>query len=437
MKLYVLASPELVEPFLDRPGEALVLDASLREVQEALARYSGLMVETAAVPDAITDFPCLVIGEESFVSREFWESFLNAPAEVSAIAALPDRLLTSWFTPCARYLDLPAEDLRGVRLCRLTSAPPPGLSTESFWGWAAGRLSPCIVDPGEQFEEISQPLRPGLERSERIPDTSRIAVHLRHWVPILLLNLLLPRIARRQWLEERGWWSPHNILGRFSSNPWMRQRAENVLGRGVRIHPTAYVEGSVIGANVKIGAGAMVRGSYIGDNVTVGDFTRLINCVVARDCHTLNDSFFSHCVSYPGATLSNFQMRYVLLGRSVFVTSGVIFYSERHEGTIPVQDRVAVQGEDGKESVSIQSVDTGRRVLGGCIGHGCILGTRAIFDGGCALPNDYMIVMRPEESVTKIPVDIGGGPHAPVIWRNGRLVPLSRVFPDYHPPELE
>ena len=116
------------------------------------------------------------------------------------------------------------------------------------------------------------------------------------------------------------------------------------------------------------------------------------------------------------------MLRNTILGRRVFITSGVMFWDEA------IDQAVEVQYKENK-------VSTGRWNLGGCAGHKCILGTRAIFLPGREVPNQTMIVMRPEEGVIKLPTEIT--PQQPHIYHQGLILPLEQVLPDWKPLELE
>ena len=82
-----------------------------------------------------------------------------------------------------------------------------------------------------------------------------------------------------------------------------------------------------------------------------------------------------------------------------------------------------------------REVDTGRWLLGGAAGHESILGTRAIFMPGRAVPNRTMIVMRPEEGVIKLPLEAEVS--VPHVYHEGRILPLGEVLPDWKPLEIE
>jgi NDP-sugar pyrophosphorylase family protein len=196
----------------------------------------------------------------------------------------------------------------------------------------------------------------------------------------------------------------------------------SVVGPSADIHPTARVENSLVGGGARIGARAYVKDSILGDSVVVGDCTKFNNCVVGDRCHSLSDSYFSGCTFYPDSTLANVGLFNSVIGRNVFLTTAVICLGESTSGP------VSVFHDGGMRP-------TGRFILGSCLGHDTMLGTRAIFMPGLALPNGVIVVMPPGEGVHKVPSD--PDPSVPLVWDGGKLKPLTEVFPGYLPPEFD
>lgn len=155
--------------------------------------------------------------------------------------------------------------------------------------------------------------------------------------------------------------------------------------RGQNVHPTARIERSIIGANVTIEAHASVTDSVIGDDVIVADHSVIHTSVIGDRCRTLVDTHLRRVVAMPGSTLSNLDMQDAIFGREVFLTTGVAFF---HDGP-------------GK-NVEVDGVDSGRALLGGAIGRRAVLGSRALFRCGLALPAGALVVARPEEAVGKL-----------------------------------
>ncbi|MBI2372570.1 MAG: hypothetical protein HYV07_01095 [Deltaproteobacteria bacterium] len=239
-----------------------------------------------------------------------------------------------------------------------------------------------------------------------LPSDGSIAAHVEHWVHVLwLAPLLVPRaIAMRE--------------GRLRKEHHL---PPSRIARSARVHPTAHLEGSYVGENVRIGAFASLRHTYVGRDSFVSDFTKLSGSVLGDGTHTLADASLVSVVSLGQSTLASLGLKDTLLGRSVFLTSGVIFWSESLDGTITAE-------KDGLE------VDTETKVLGGCAGHLCVLGARTIIGPGRALPNRTTVVMRKEEGVFKIPkLPLG----TPTCWHDGALVPYGELRAGEIPEELE
>jgi carbonic anhydrase/acetyltransferase-like protein (isoleucine patch superfamily) len=197
----------------------------------------------------------------------------------------------------------------------------------------------------------------------------------------------------------------------------------NVVAPGARVHRTAHVEGSVLGEGAEVEAHATVVGSILGRGVRVADHSAIHDSVVGEGCTTLADTLLRRVVAMPGSTLSNMDLCEVLLGRGVFTTSGVIFF----------------RGEVGRTArvgqAAAEEEDTGKAELGGAVGHGCVLGARAILAPGRALPGGTVVVMRPEEGVALVAA--GVAPGEPLAWDDGKLVGVRERWPGCRVDELD
>jgi acetyltransferase-like isoleucine patch superfamily enzyme len=184
----------------------------------------------------------------------------------------------------------------------------------------------------------------------------------RHWLHVLDLSLA----ALQTRLRSHG------------ARPRPRRRDK---GRP-RIHPTAIVENSILGDDVRVEAHASIIDSVVGDGVHIADHSVVHTSVIGPRCRTLVDTHLRRVVAMGGSTLSNLDMQDTVLGEGVFLTTGVAFFPEGPGGNVVVDGR-----------------DSGRAVLGGAIGRGAILGSRALFRSGVALPPGVLVVARPEEAV--------------------------------------
>lgn len=416
MLLVRLKTEVRLEPFAEPADNAQVAGDTQQTAMAQTAADCGLECRTE---ESLSDFSAgLLCPDYFFGTRAILKRFLSLAGQGVGLWRLWLRKgpLTDYLAPLAGLEE--KEGALAYDLFFLRGQRAPAVGWTELRSWLVQRAQPLVIDSGGWVEEITLS-RPGPPRMKLgLPRTDLLAAHLVHWVHILWLNHLLCRVRLQECWEERGRRLPfwHGPLS------WRRLAKLNIVGPGCDIHPTAYVEGSVLGRGVRLGPKVFVRESILGDGVEVSDFSRFYRCVVGKGCHTLNDSHFSCSTFYPDSTLASFSLRNSVIGRRVFLTSGVMFWDEPMTGTVSVRQR-------GRE------VDTGRHLLGGCAGHGCLLGTRAIFLPGRAVPNDTIIVMRPEEGVVKLPQQVEPG--RPFVYQDGGIRPLEESLPGYRPAELE
>ena len=66
----------------------------------------------------------------------------------------------------------------------------------------------------------------------------------------------------------------------------------------------------------------------------------------------------------------------------------------------------------------------GRQFIGSVVGHRARVAAKVLIHPGREIPNDALIVMRPDEVVSVVPADIQPG--VPMVRDRGTLVPLGR-----------
>ena len=376
----VLDLATCIAPFGDRVGALPMLGDTFeaRQQQEALA--AGI------------DTTRLTIADYAFASAPLLAALMKAaPGDQVAALALPRTAPSSTLVPASSvqvkgdllvydvFADAPPE----ADLATLRATATPVLIDRQ---WAIRRREVQRVGPPPHHIDL--------------PDDGVVAAHMEHWVHVLwLAPLLVPAVRSRTAGKRR-----RGKAGLASS----------VIGKDTKIHPSVYLEGAIIGDGARLGAGCSIRHSSVGAESHLSDFTKVSYSVLGDRTHTLVDATFSNVVSLGSGTLANLLLRDVLLGRDVFLTSGVIFWNEAIDGTITVD-------KDGA------AIDTGRKVLGGCAGHGCVLGARTIVAPGKALPNRTTVVMRREEGVMKFEA---AEPGTPMCWYDATLGPAARLLGD-------
>jgi carbonic anhydrase/acetyltransferase-like protein (isoleucine patch superfamily) len=365
-----------ISPFGDRVGELPFLGRSFAQLRDEEIAGAGIDPARLTFADyAIATAPVL----SAFAS--------HADGKPRALA-LPSSSACAHLVPVSSvrsegdllvydiFIDVYGEDLAALRASAI----------------------PTRVDLAERTRRRELPRVGPPPHHLDLPADGKLAAHVEHWVHVLwTMPLLVPA-----------------LIGRA------RAKRGNVVGKGAQIHPSAFLEGAVVGEGAIIGAGCSVRHSYVGKNASLADFTKLSYSSIGDTTHTLADASFSHVVALGGGTLTSFFVKDILLGTNVFLTSGVIFWSESIDGTIHVEHRG-------------RAIDTKRKVLGGCAGHGCVLGARTIVAPGKALPNRITVVMRKEEGVQRIDPALDG---TPACWYDASLVPVEHVFPGHVPDEL-
>lgn len=355
-----------IAPFGDLVSELPLLDQSVRGFREQ------------EVSIARIDPVALCFADYAIATAPVLEAFRRAsPSNRPVRLALPSHSASRIFAPLSQIKK--SED---TLLYDIFLNAPADLNLEEL----RVLCTPIVVQiPQQTFRRELPRLGPKPHHID-LPSHGVLAAHLEHWVHFLWVAPLL--VGRRLGGDRK------------------------LIGKNVQIHPRAHLDGAIIGDNTQIGPGCVIQNSYIGPDSQLADFTKVRNSVLGARTHTLADASFAFVVSFGGGTLSNLLLRDVILGRDVFLTTAVIFWDQSLDETI----RVKHQGHE---------TDSKRMALGGCAGHGCVLGARTIIAPGRALPNKTTVVMRKEESVHKIE---SAPPKTAMCWHDGAMVPAAQFI---------
>ncbi len=383
----VLEQQTLIEPFGDPVAQVAMCGADLATLRSQELAASGIDAERLTVADyafatatVLKAFAARASGQRPCRLALPRHAALESLVAVSSVQRLEDRLVYDIFIDAA-----PDDDLAALR--------------------ANAEVVLVPLEPAVRWRALPR-FGPGPHRIPIVCDGA-FAMHFEHWVHLLWgAPLLVPNLLARA--EGRRRRSPGG-------------RAPSIIEKGADVHPSAYLEGAVIAEGAEVGAQCVIRNSYIGAQSRLSDFTKVAHSVLGPQTHTLADANFEYMVAGGGGTLTNLLLQDSLLGKQVFVTTGVIFWKDELGEQITVRHR-------GKEE------PTGRTVLGGCAGHGSVLGARTIVAPGRALPNRTTVVMRKEEGVLRIDPRIAEGVAG--CWYDGALVPTTEVDPEYEPEEL-
>lgn len=346
-------------PFPESAGDQLIVDLPWRAravLEAARAGFALVDVEgDAPVPaDAVA-----LVDDAALFSAETLTALVDAAREGPLRAAVAR--VTALFARMSPFAPGRAPTSEGDLPFALV-AGPQGSLTRAHLDDGALPLRAICDDDGVRRESCA-PLGPA-PCEIAIPDVARVGGTLAHWLHVLEANLAFLHTLRRR----------AGALG-----------ALNVREPKAKVHGHALVEGTILGAGCEIEAGASVIDSFIGPGVKIAAHSVVVGSVIGEGCHTLIDTHLRRVVAFPGSTLSNVGTSDALFGRDMFITTGVQFFS----------------GEPGR-TVVVDGVDTGRASLSGAVGHKAILGARALFAAGVSVPSGSVIVMRPDEGVTKL-----------------------------------
>ncbi len=341
----------VIFPFADDAAGLLFGGPPLLAVQDEAARACGLEVVDVDEAEPLPEGVVALIARDVLVSTAALQRLLDHSTSPSRPVQAALRRGTALYAASTRLLDL-ADDLR-VPLWAGVLAGRVATELEADAVVVADEDGAVVVD--------TAPWGPAPHQLA-IADVERLLGHPTHWLHVLELSLAAARTRLR---------SPRRTHHRGARRP--------------RIHATAHVDNSILGAGVRVEAHASVIDSVIGDDVIVADHSVIQGSVVGERCRTLVDTHLRRVVAMPGSTLSNLDMQDAIFGREVFVTTGVAFF---HDGP--------------GRNVTVDGKDSGRALLGGAIGARSVLGSRALFRCGVALPAGLLVVARPEEAFTKL-----------------------------------
>lgn len=406
--IWRISSQRLVAPFGQKITKSFIGDGELAEIQQRPLAPRGLQIEDIDDdnwPQKIS--PGLVLFDNCYFNGAALDVLLRAEGQADFLSLCLGPGVLADFVASGLDNGLFPSSQQPVHVGLFLLNKSVSAQSAQDLRQQLEALSQAVLLPESNFfdERISS-LDPKYAIL-RIPRARAIASQIQHWPHILWLNQALAYaddFPRRSGQAPRG--SKRGV----------------VLGDDVKVHPTAYLEGCIIGAGSEIEAHASIIDSIVGERCRIADHSSLNGCVLGDDAQTLADSMFRRVVAGPKSTLSSLGLEEVLIGSGSFVTTASIFFTSPQQGLahFVVEEKVR---------------ETRRPQLGGCVGHRCVLGARAIFEPGLALPNNSTVVMRPEEGVGHIDPRIESG--APACWDRGRLLPLKDVFPEHRPPELE
>ncbi len=414
----ILRTDTVISPFGDHVSSAFFTHQTLAETQDQT--FQTIAFEVIRVADAgeaaraVRDskVPVLLMLDRIYLSEKAAGDFLLAAKS----APRPCRLALS-MNASVEYT-LPLQDvlqkddlvIHDVVLLDAGAELPPPDQDPVAWIRAVGG-APIDVPKRELVAEIHLPTIGEREKTKmRYPVTSTVVVSIEHWVHILWLNQIAFGIRWMETLRRHPIWAAFRALSAFSLD---RNKLLDRLvrcGPGCEIHKTARLSGALIGRGVRIGPHATIRNSVVADGAIIQDHAVLLNTVIGPRTLVTENTFLVSTVVYPEATVGNYKLQVTLIGRGAFVNAWAGFVDAKFAGDVKVSHRGALVG-------------SGRSFLGSVVGHRAKVAAKVLIQPGREIPNDTVIVMRPDEVVSVVPAHVEEG--VPMVRDRGTLVPLG------------
>ena len=423
----ILKTPTVIAPFGDHVSKAFFTQETLAQTQDRAASRAKMQVVRAEHPQAAIEAveqhagPALVMLDRVYISEKALKDFLKIAQPPAALAlsinasveyTLPLQSVDRTEVVDAKTQQAVQAVVHDVVLATKDALPP---AEDDPLAWFA-KLKQGARPQDVPKREIVAPVRlPTIGEREKAvmkyPVTSTVVVSIEHWVHILWLNQIAFGIRWMELLRRKPLWGIWRVLSRPPANRFALMDRLVRIERGAQVHPSAYLSGSIIGAGAKIGARASVRNSIVGEGAIIEDRATVLNTVVGPRSLVMSGTFLVSNVIYPDATVGNNKLQVSLIGEGAYVNAWAGFVDAKFIGHIKVE----------KEG---QLVSTERAFLGSCVGHRAKVGAKILIMPGREVPNDSMIVMRPDEVISRVPSDLPE--NTPLVRDDGTLVPLGQ-----------
>jgi acetyltransferase-like isoleucine patch superfamily enzyme len=421
----ILETSTVISPFGDHVSKVFFTDETLADTQRRAFARLGFEIVLAKTPaDAVRAIEsagrrCVLLLDRIYLSEKAANDFLKAAkktrARMPAALALEINASVRYTLPLQDVIregDLIVHDVLLVDPSAITADDAKESDPLRFIRALTIRASRVLVPKRELVAEVQLPTIGERDKTKmEYPVTSTIVVSIEHWVHILWLNQIAFGIRWMELLRRRPLWAAWRFLTAFSLDRHRLLDRLVFVGRGASVHPTAYLSASIVGKGVKIGAHVTVRNSIIGDGAILQDHAVLLNTVVGEKTLVTENTFLVSTVCYPRVTVGNYKLQVTLIGQDAYVNLWAGLVDAKFKGDVMVRHK----GE---------LVSSGRSFLGSCVGHRARLAAKILIQPGREIPNDTVIVMRPDEVVSIIPEDLP--PNTPLVRDHGTLVPLGQ-----------
>lgn len=293
MKAYMIKSDKRIEPFGDHPGDCLITNRRLREIQEEVLKDLGLkLITTTSTPGVIQEEESgehIIFDDSLLFTKELLQEFINSSKKLKrcTICALKPGLFTLRSVIVTQQVQLYADRIEyGLQYAPVRQDRGEPISV--------------VIDPEQFVEAVPFPEHVFGVPEFLTPMTDKVLVQINHWVNLWWGSGLLSLSKAARIRKAPKLRLMLLALKARSINQWNVARRLNEIGRNCDIHPTAYIEFSTIGNNVTVGAGSVIRNSMIGDYTYIQNNATVYFSTLGERCHIHNGTVIYASVLYPG-----------------------------------------------------------------------------------------------------------------------------------------
>ncbi|MEM7798338.1 MAG: multidrug transporter [Chloroflexota bacterium] len=213
-------------------------------------------------------------------------------------------------------------------------------------------------------------------------------VVIESWVHVFIADILFGIFTYGVNIEDNisiSWRQKAKILWQavLQQKPILSAAELVQIGENSSIHPTAQITGpAIIGNNVTIGAGAVIDACIIGDNVTVSQGAQLHISVVGDGCFLpFRAALFMTTLMENTMVAQNTCLQLCVVGRDTFIGAGTTFT----DTSVLMAPLRGMNGHDQLEELNL-------RVIGGCVGHHCHLGSGLVIYPARMIESDVILI---------------------------------------------
>jgi carbonic anhydrase/acetyltransferase-like protein (isoleucine patch superfamily) len=402
MHAYLLSTGRSISPFNRPVGELKVHGRELQCHQPEILRELGCTVERIDDPQAVRQFPCLLIHDDLYFTHSALAGFIDVVRRGLTVKSRVETAVKTSGEPAGVQAAMRVSELTERFASAFQGKEVAGADGVAYRAydcyylrradWANGNAQAELAPIGSHVKKLRTLANPYFEPSGKftLPISRVFMAPITHWAGLMSANILgMPDFflstAKKHPIETAA--MPLLAAWRSGSMRPSRWLAKTYFaGPKCHIYPSAHIEGAIIGRRVRIGPNAVIRGAVIGDETEIGPNAIVEGCTLGNRVSVNGHVIVRCCTVDDEASIGTFFNQLSVFGRSSVLCPDAGIYDFQFKGSV----RVEHEGH---------SAPSGSRILGGCLGDRAFMGPGVHLLCGQELPNDCILVKNPQEMV--------------------------------------